>query len=191
MTDSRLTPLIEYAYQSGATGVVVMSASDIGVQDHLANRCREPRCENYGLSKSCPPHVAGPSSFRTLIREFKQALFFKIDVPSDILLSSNQREIFRLLHETAAGIEITARSMGFERARAFAGSSCKQIFCEEHLFCSAISENGECRNPDKARPSMSGFGINVSSLVKMAGWTMESNLEGTRMMGVYGLVLID
>ncbi|MFW6011230.1 MAG: DUF2284 domain-containing protein, partial [Desulfosalsimonas sp.] len=51
------------------------------------------------------------------------------------------------------------------------------------------------RNPDRARPSMSGFGINVTRLYEAAGWqvkgvTYENGSESIRMSSICGLILI-
>ena len=59
--------------------------------------------------------------------------------------------------------------MGYAESKAFAGGSCKKIFCREHAACRVLSGEGECRNPQYARPSMSGFGINVLKLLQKAG----------------------
>lgn len=187
--------LIECAWGSGATGAAVIGTADIVVDESLAERCREPRCENYGLAMSCPPHVAGPAAFRKLLESFRQAIFFKIDVPSDVLLSSESREVFQLLHEVASGIERAAVEMGCMEARAFAGGSCKEIFCPEHHECLALATEGKCRHPLYARPSMSGFGINVAKLFAAAGWEMNwvthhPDSTSTKMANVCGLVLI-
>jgi predicted metal-binding protein len=196
MTDSRLDKLIAFALNAGATDAAVIYPPDIVVEDQLADRCREPRCENFGLSKSCPPHVQGPAWFKENKSTFTHAIFFKIDVPSHILFSSGQKDIFQLLHETAAGIELEAKSMGFERASGFAGSSCKQIFCDNVPGCPVVEKTGNCRYPNQSRPSMSGFGINVAKLIETAGWTPdvmkpEPGKIQEKMTGVYGLVLID
>ena len=192
--DTRLTDLIDFAYRSGATAVALVPVENICVEDRLAERCREPRCENYGLSGSCPPHVPGPGAMRSQLKTFKQAIFFKIDIPSDILYSSGQREIFQLLHEIAAGIEQQAVSMGFVRSKAYAGSSCKQLFCGEHLHCQVVTGKGPCRHPRLARPSMSGFGIHVAKLMESVGWSMvkkgRDTLSEPGMASVSGLVLI-
>lgn len=190
-----LSALIECAWGLGATGAAVIRTADIVVDESLAERCREPRCENYGLAMSCPPHVAGPVAFRKLLEGFRQAIVVKIDVPADVLLSSESREVFQLLHEVAAGIERSAVEMGFAGARAFAGGSCKAIFCDEHQECLALAENGKCRHPLYARPSMSGFGINVAKLFEAAGWEMNwvthhPDSTSTKMANVCGLVLI-
>jgi predicted metal-binding protein len=193
--DEKLQVLIQYARKSGAGDAVILSTADIVIDDGLADRCREPRCENYGLSKSCPPHVPGPMALRNQLAHFHQAIFFKIDVPSEVLYSSERREVFQLLHEIASGIEDRAADIGFAGARAYAGGSCKTIFCHEHSQCRVIFENGKCRHPRHARSSMSGFGINVAALFKTAGWTMSGTMQNpdattTRTANVCGLVLI-
>jgi predicted metal-binding protein len=190
-----LKELTELACRFGANNAKVISTSEISIEENLANMCREPRCENYGLSASCPPHVAGPSGFRQLLKNFEHAVVFKIDVLSELLLSSDRREVFRVLHEIAAGIEHSAVQMGYDNSRAYAGGSCKRLFCHDHLYCRVTKEGGECRNPHLARPSMSGFGINVSKLMGAAGWTMsriirETDQDKTSMSTVCGLVLI-
>lgn len=187
--------LLKYAADSGASKAVLLPASDITIENSLADMCLEPKCENYGLSKSCPPNVSGPSGFRDKLKECKQALFFKIDVPADLLFSSDRREIFQLLHEIASGIEMTAVSLGYRKSKAFAGGSCKSIFCYEFAECNVLSKKGKCRHPLSARQSMSGFGINVSRLMERAGWpvkkaTVEEKPTENKMSHVCGLVLI-
>jgi len=190
-----LEDLTQLACRLGASNAKIIRASDISIEDDLANLCREPQCENYGLAASCPPYVSGPSGFRELLGKFEQAIVFKIDIPSEILFSSERPEIFRLLHEIAAGIEQSAVQMGYRHSNAYAGGSCKRLFCQDHAECRVVSGGGECRNPEFARPSMSGFGINVSKLMQAAGWTMNPTTEGTAQdktsMGtVCGLVLV-
>lgn len=190
-----LNELTKLACSLGASDAAIISVSAISVEDDLAKLCREPQCENYGLSASCPPHVAGPSGFRELKKKFQQAVVFKIDVPSEILLSSQRRDIFQLLHEIAADIEQAAIKMGYPNSKAFAGSSCKKLFCEDHIDCRVLADGGACRNPDRARPSMSGFGINVSKLLQAAGWQMDritrdTDPDDVPMGTVSGLVLV-
>lgn len=192
---AKLNLLIDAALEMGVTAAAVVSADEIKVDQKLADICLEPGCEWYGLSMSCPPHVAGPAGFSKLLEKFEQALFFRIDVPADLLYSSDRFEVFGLLHELAAGIEQQAIRMGFSGARAYAGGSCKQIFCRAHSDCRVLSGTGKCRNPESARPSMSGFGVDVARLIKTAGWkevllSKRDCSEQTQMAGVYGLVLI-
>ena len=46
--------LLEKARRLGASAAVILPAAAVVVRDELAGRCREPRCENYGLSRGCP-----------------------------------------------------------------------------------------------------------------------------------------
>jgi len=193
--EEALKKLTQLACQLGSSDAKAISTIEISVEDSLANLCREPGCENYGLSASCPPHVAGPDGFRKLLNAFDHAVVFKIDVPSEILLLDDRRDIFRLLHEIAANIEHAAIAMGFSNSSAYAGGSCKQIFCRDYPDCLVLAENGECRNPLFARPSMSGFGINVLKLKKTAGWMSnktprDSDPDTVPMETVCGLIMI-
>ncbi|MFW5957935.1 MAG: DUF2284 domain-containing protein [Desulfosalsimonas sp.] len=194
-TREKLLPLLENAASLGATDAALIPAEKIRVEEGLAEKCTSPKCINYGLSKSCPPNVGGPAEMRRLLESYKWAVFFKIEVPSDVLYSGQGIELFQLLHETAAGVERCAIEAGFCRARAYAGNSCKKVFCPDHLECRALLQDGRCRNPDRARPSMSGFGINVTRLYEAAGWqvkgvTYENGSESIRMSSICGLILI-
>ncbi len=189
-----LENLVDFAYRSGANAKVI-SAIDIVVEENLAKLCKKPQCDNYGLSASCPPHVSGPSGFRKLQRKCKYAIVIKFDVQSTALFSNERNDIMKLLHEVVAGIEHEAVKMGYLGSKAFAGGSCKKIFCQDHVFCRLVSDDGKCRNSRYARPSMSGFGINVSELMHSAGWPAEINVRETdhdqeSMTWVAGLVMI-
>ena len=190
-----LDKLVQLAVKQGAGGAVSVSTTAIVVEERPADLCRDPGCENYGLSASCPPHVAGSAGFRKLLTQFDHAVFFKIDVPTEILLSEERRYVFKLFHETAARIEQAAVDRGCPDARAFAGGSCRKIFCLDQPDCQVVQRGGPCRHPNHARPSMSGQGINVSRLMKTAGWKMAAITRDTApdavpMGSVSGLVLI-
>lgn len=200
LTDQKRNPalfkeLTQYAISLGATEASIISASEIHVEDHLAAICKDAKCENYGLAMSCPPHVSGPSGFRDILTQFEHALVFKIDVLSEHLFSHQRLDIFRLLHQVAAGIQRQAVLMGFSKAKGFAGGSCKMIFCLDQKECNVVGNSGSCRNPLQARPSMSGFGINVSKLMEAAGWQMTiassgEDTDNNTTAPVSGLVLI-
>ena len=190
-----LDELTRLAQRLGASDAAVIPAAEISVEDELATRCQQSLCENYGLATSCPPHVAGPEWFRKLQQASRHAVVFKIDCPTEKLLSNQRHEIFQLLHEIAARVELAAVKLGYAHSKAFAGGSCKPLFCREHPECRVLAEGGACRHPDRARPSMSGFGINVLKLNQSAGWGMDKITRDTDpndvpMAAVSGLILI-
>ena len=169
--------LVQQAFDLGAHGAAVIAPDQVLIQDELADLCAELKCDGYGQSMSCPPQVAGPAWFRSRLAQSALVLAFKFDVPTQILHSSQRWDLFGLLHQTAAGLEDIARQTGFADSFGLAGGSCKNIFCSSHYQCQVLSEGGPCRNPDSARPSMSGFGVNVKDLAGALGWPMESTVS--------------
>ena len=174
MKKTAFEELKEFAMSLGASDVAVVPSEKIRVEESLVSFCKDPRCENYGLSPSCPPHVAGPEGFRELIQQRPDVLVVRIVVPASVLFSEERRELMAFLHELVAKIEIAAEKKGFPHSKAFAGGSCKDLFCFSEANCNFLDGTGKCRNPNKARHSMSGYGVNVSELLKTCGW--ESNL---------------
>lgn len=177
-----------------ASHAATIAAADICVQDELALICMNGHCENYGVSASCPPFVTGPAGFRSLLKKYRHALVFKIEALIENMLSTEGHEIFKLLHQIAASVEIHAIDQGYTEARAFAGGSCKKLFCRDHQKCRVLSIGDKCRYPHLARPSMSGFGINVKKMLAAAGWDMADTAidppDPKAMGSASGLVLI-
>lgn len=190
-----LETLVQLACRSGASCVGILRPGDVPVEDRLADVCLETRCEGYSLSCSCPPNVSGPQGFRELTKNMQHALVIRIDIPQAAMFSEERHEIFWLLHTTVSTLERAAVELGYTESSAFAAGSCKKIFCRSHAACRRVSEGGTCRNPQHARPSMSGFGINVSKMLKIAGCDQHAPREGQEpdaepMTWVAGLLLV-
>ena len=86
------------------------------------------------------------------------------------MFSDERKGVMQLLHQIVAAVEQKAIKIGFESSKGFAGGSCKDMFCEDHETCCVVAENKPCRHIDIARPSMSGFGIDVTQLMLSSGW---------------------
>jgi len=187
--------LLAFAIDAGATKVKRLPPESVRVEDQLAEFCREPKCPHFGLAMSCPPHVSGPEGFRKLLGSSRHAIVIRLEIESSSLHGSDRPEVMRLLHEITAAVEIEAKRLGFPGAAGFAGGSCKPSFCPEYPVCRVIGEHGKCRHPDQARPSMSGYGVNVGELMKAAGWsntlfTKTGSTGEEQLAWVAGLVLL-
>jgi len=187
--------LFEFALQAGATRAKLLPPECVSVEDELADLCREPKCPNFGQSMSCPPYVSGPSGMRKMLKACRHAIVIRLEIQSSSLHGEDRPVVMRLLHEITAAIELEAKRLGFTESIGFAGGSCKPSFCHNHPDCRVIAEQGQCRYPDHARTSMSGYGINVGELMKSAGWptnlfTSDSNDKGEQLSWVAGLVLL-
>ena len=192
--ESEILKLIQKAEKCGATAAAAISAGDISVEPELALFCTQKKCEGYGKSMHCPPFGMNPSAFKKLLSEFSDAVVFKIDASTKKLLGEEKAAEFMKLQTISAQLESFARREGFRRARAFAGGSCKEIFCSDRP-CSGLSDSKSCRYEEIARASMSGLGINVFKLVEKAGWEMrkvtgEGDSEAEPVGTLAGLVLI-
>lgn len=169
----KIAAILSFAEHNGATRAKRLSPAAIRVENKLAAYCRTPKCPNFGLSMSCPPHVSGPAEFRRMAEESSHAIVIRIEIDGASLHGEQRSEVMRLLHEITAAVEGEAKRLGFSGSQAFAGGSCKMSFCAEHESCRVLAEGGICRHPDAARPSMSGYGINVGDLMKEAGWSTD------------------
>lgn len=192
---STLNCLVQAALSLGASEARLIPSEIISAREDLAKYCHEPRCKDYGSSSNCPPYVSGPAGFRELQETHHHALVLRIAVPAAALLSEEGRQIWRRLHEVTAGVERVVIEMGYSASRGFAGSSCKVIFCPEEPVCPILAGKGACPYAQIARPSMSGFGIDVVALMKACDWHAEwiTHQTETRLEGntwVAGLVMI-
>lgn len=172
----------------GADEAVIASTDVLVVEDHFREFCKPPQCDQYGRSANCPPHSMMPAEFRERLRAYDDALIFRIDVPMEIMLAEERHDVNRLLQETAAALERTAGERGYPEAWGIAADCCRRLFCNEQAACSRL-EGGKCRNPEKARPSMSGMGVNFNRLSSALGWNGEVAL-GPGMACMVGVILL-
>jgi predicted metal-binding protein len=192
-----LQELIHMAFEFGASDAKIIPARSIVVEDRFAEMCSTPQyqCPGYGQAPNCPPHAMKPDEFRNLLIQCRDALVFKIDTPTEILLGNGRFAVAKLIHEISATIERLARQKGFTNSRGFAAGSCKMIFCKEQTKCIVLDKNENCRFPDQARTSSSGLGVNFLELSKTLGWqfekiTKDTKAEDVSMGMMSGMVLI-
>lgn len=191
----KIQVLLDFARQQGATRATRLSPQEIRVENKLASYCRTPKCPNFGRSMSCPPHVSGPAGFRKMVQESSHAIVVRIEIDAASLNGEERPQVMRLLHEITAAVEYEAKRIGFTESQGFAGGSCKMSFCPQYDTCRVLAGEGQCRHPDTARPSMSGYGVNVGDLMKTAGWSTDlfpphDNTGEQQLAWVAGLILL-
>jgi predicted metal-binding protein len=192
--DSRLVQVKKKAIDLGANDAKVFSVDRIPIEDEIVDMCNAARCEGYGKSANCPPHVMSPSQVRHWIGKYRTALFFKIDVSPQVLLSKDRFKTFKKVYIIASQLEAFCIEQGFTLSKGLAAGSCKPVFCKNRS-CEALIEGGECRYPSLARPSMEALGINVFKLAKHVGWDIypilaDSDPETVPKGMLAGLILV-
>lgn len=192
----QLAHLLHEAMTLGASSAAIIPSGEIQVKETLAALCNgEYSCPKYGLSASCPPYVEGPVEFRKWQAQSQYSVTLKIELPTSIMFSDERKGVMQLLHHIVAAVEQKAIQSGLEKSKAFAGGSCKDLFCDDQEKCCVVAENKPCRHMASARPSMSGFGIDVTQLMLSSGWPApkaeESNLSGNDATSwVAGLIML-
>jgi predicted metal-binding protein len=191
ISEQELEQLTQEAKKLGATSSAIISTKEIQVKDDLAALCNgEYICPNYGLAASCPPYVEGPAEFRKWQAQSKYCLTVKIELPTSIMFSDERNGVMQLLHQIVAAVEQKAIEMGFKNSKGFAGGSCKKLFCDDQETCCVVAENKTCRHIKVARPSMSGFGIDVTQLMLSSGWPAQNSSDKDDTSWVAGLIVL-
>lgn len=196
ISKQQLAHLTQEAKRLGATSSACILSKEIQVKENLAALCNgEYPCPNYGLAASCPPYVEGPVEFRKWQAQSEYSITVKIELPTSVMFSDERNGVMQLLHHIVATVEQKAIELGFKKSKGFAGGSCKELFCEDQEKCCVVAENKSCRHIEFARPSMSGFGIDVTQLMLSSGWSAQkaenknlSNMDS--LSWVAGLIML-
>jgi predicted metal-binding protein len=171
--------LVNLAIECGMADPKIINASDIVVSEWVRWKCRYG-CPDYGLWLKCPPYSPSLAETRTLLREYRRALLFRIRPASGYDGSHVVGNVYRALSELERKIFLG----GYRKALGFGGGECD--LCEK---CEI--QSGTCRNPLIARPSMEGCGIDVFETAKRAGYKLSILNSKDLEFSWIGMVLID
>ena len=127
--------LIIRAYAAGADEACLIPANQVPINPDLAKLCREPRCADYGQAPGCPPYCSGPAGFRLLRQSSREALVLRIQVPESDLMTSRSNAVMKRLQSLAGQSGRGSIAAGISACPAYAGGSCKRIFCHEDDEC--------------------------------------------------------
>ncbi len=191
----------EKVLELGASKAKLISAGEIPIENRVTLKCQIPRCPSFGVCANCPPYTIEPARMKELLVEYSHAVFFSIDLPSQIMVRdkdkteervSEARNLFRIVSK----IESMAFYDGRYLAFGLGAGSCLNVFCSEEKTCEALTDHKRCRYPLKARPSMEAVGIDVFKMIASAGWEIypigvDSKPEDSPKGTLAGLVVIE
>ncbi len=126
-------------------------------------------CSGYQSSLMCPPFTPQPAQTREMLDQFKRAVLFE---------SGRGRS-----KKIAVALERKLFLGGFYKAFGLGAGPCS--LCESCAF-----EEG-CRNPELARPSPEGVGIDVYATARSHGFAIDVVRNRSDVQHYFGLVLID
>ncbi len=189
----------EFALELGAEKARIMPATGLIVDERVTFKCRVPLCFAYGTSANCPPHAPKPEEIRALIQKYQWAIFFIIEVPSEVIIRDKtaikpQIKAFKKVSDIVNQIESRAFYDGHYLSTGFSAGTCRYTFCGLQENCQAL-HGDRCRFALRARPSMEAVGFDVYRMATSSGWDIYPIGSGAKAQdmprgSMAGLVLI-
>ena len=189
----------EKAIEMGANKAKIIKIEEIPVDDRVILKCQVPRCFGYGVGAHCPPNTLKPAELRKYLKKYSWAIFFSIDVPSEVIIRDKATikervAVFQQVYKIVSDIESAAFYDGHYLAFGFAAGSCRHTFCGLEENCIAM-EGKRCRFSLRARPSMEAVGIDVYKMTAQAGWDIypiasRAKAEDTPKGTLSGIIII-
>ena len=175
------TELIQAALSGGAAKAVVIDSAQVIFSAEFRKICESNQCGGYGRCWMCPPEIG----------------------PIDPLIEQARSYQWGLLYQTIAQLEDSFDIEGMFAAGARHAQTSQQIQAMVfpllkkpflHLGCGgcqlcrrcAKRDNQPCRFPEKALPSMEGYGIDVYNTVKD---TQLKYTNGENTVTYFGIIL--
>ena len=182
-----LARYVQMLLDDGADEAKIVHAKDIPQDPRVILKCSHPKCPGYGRSGSCPPHVTGDyQKAKEYLNAYEWAIVYRVNIPeaglkyltgpSHIEAIRNKEynhisgSILRYVAEKGDMVERAAFYDGHYFAVSCHYGPCLYEYCETFKSCQEI-ENGKCRFPYRARPSVEQFfSIDLIKLANQLGW---------------------
>lgn len=158
------------AIKAGFERAMVIQVEDIVTASWARIKCRFG-CENYNTGLKCPPHGLEHNQTRELLSGYSHALILEGHPPG------------KEFHDRLLTLERKAFLEGYYKALAFTAGPCP--------VCTECPETGKCRNPELARPSMEGSGIDVYATCRAVGIRVAPVSKKGEYVKYLGLLLLE
>jgi predicted metal-binding protein len=165
---AELAGLAKKAVALGAGEAKLIKPSSVVTAEWVRWKCRYG-CDGYGTTLCCPPRSPEPAETRRVLDCYTTALLVHFD--NDVRVT-----------RTMVKLEREAFLAGWHKAFALGAGPC--TLCKE-------CDTEECRNAERARPSMEACGIDVFATARASGWPIEVLTDRSRPENSYGLLLIE
>jgi predicted metal-binding protein len=162
---------INKALEMGATDAKIISPEQVFTAEWVKRKCQFG-CGGYGRRLTCPPYSPTPQETRRLLDEYTTAIL--------VHFSADQGK----LKEVVVALEREAFLSGYYKAFSLGAGPCR--LCEK-----CEPNDGVCKHPYQARPSMEACGIDVYKTARAAGYPIEVVRERDYPQNYYGLLLLE
>ncbi|MDR3568579.1 MAG: DUF2284 domain-containing protein [Syntrophobacteraceae bacterium] len=146
----------------------VIDTADIAVEEWVRLKCRFG-CARYASSLCCPPTSLDEEKMRALLSGYRHGLLVQGSPPSGEF------------HDLLLALERAFFLEGHYEALAFGAGPCP--------VCPSCPDDGRCRFPEKARPSLEACGVDVYETARRAGLILNPVSHRQGYVKYVGLVL--
>ena len=166
--DTDLKHFSTRACELGAAEAKVVDPGSIATAPWVRLKCQFG-CGGYNSSLCCPPHSPTPEQTRRAIDCYQRAILIHCKPGVDVkeLVATLEREVFLA---------------GYYKALALGCGPCR--LCEKCGF-------DGCIHPDRARPAMEAYGIDVFTTARANGFPIQVVTDRLCDQDYYGVVLVD
>jgi predicted metal-binding protein len=167
------TDLEEWVYMARSEGFhrgVLIPTDKVTTASWVRMKCQSG-CPGYGSNLQCPPHGMDHRATREMLGSYTWAILLEGTPPG----LDFHRKLLRM--------EKRAFLAGFHKAFALGAGPCP--------VCERCPEEGLCRYPGQARPSMEGSGIDVYTVASEAGIHLKPVTSEDQHVKYIGLLLLE
>jgi len=163
-------PLLDFAVELGFDDMIPILPKDVATAVWSREKCRFG-CERFGQGLQCPPNGMDHEKTRQLLDAYTSAFLIRGTPPG------------KNFHNALLSLEKKAFLDGYHKAFVFGAGPC--------LVCPQCPEDGQCRYPHLARPSMEASGIDVYTTASNAGISLKPVKEKGQFVTYIGLLLME
>jgi len=154
----------------GVKDVRIISPSDVLTASWVRLKCQFG-CDGYGQCLVCPPFTPTHEEMRGILDGYHRGILIRFEPQATV-------------KKVVADLERNIFLKGSWKTFSLGAGPC--YFCRR---CPV--EEGRCRFPERARPSMEACGIDVFSTAKRADFPIEVVRTRRQSPNYYGLILVD
>lgn len=173
--------LLNAVLSCGASKAAPVHAGEVITSPVFFDVCKQNSCGNFGRCWMCPPELGEISELIARVQSYQQGILYQSisEIEDSFDIEGMQDAAFRHA-QLSQRIE--------EALRPVLGEKHLHLSCGGCRLCEVCAKRtGEpCRFPDKALPSMEGYGIDVYATVKP---TPLKYINGQNTVTYFGIVL--
>lgn len=173
--------LVQAALACGAYKAEIIPQDAIRLDESFRASCRQNSCGRYGRCWMCPPDIGEIRALMIAVGRWPKAMLYQT-----IGVLEDSYDVEGMAGAASAHAQVSQKIQ--ERAKALMGDRFLHLTCGGCHLCPACAkgEGLPCRHPDRALPSLEGYGVDV---YRTSQATHLKYINGTNTVTYFGMVL--